>query len=195
MTIILRGAASIDNWHGNALRTKLKPLALFTPTDQMRSMLSFMVEVEGSVKVRTVDSSLKIPVCCKSAPIASQNPRHTTAFHSKPKVRIDNDVKKKIVVCYGYVHCASSVSSAFLLSFTGNLTDQLRSEAEGMLCCSFLLECQCWYFWIEYTNNHYFALFVMLKILLKHGHWIFRCMFLTEKQIWFVKLHVLILPN
>lgn len=73
---------------------KLKPLALFTPTDQIRSMLSCMAEVEGSANLRIVDSSLRIPVWCKSAPMALQNHHRITANTvmslSKPKVRLDN---------------------------------------------------------------------------------------------------------
>lgn len=71
VTIIPRGAALIDNWQGKALRTKLKPLAFFTPTDQTGSMLSRMVEVEASANVRTVDSTQRIPVHCRNAPVTS----------------------------------------------------------------------------------------------------------------------------
>lgn len=95
VTIIPREAAAIDNWQGNALRMKLKPLTLFTPAAQMRSMPSRTVEAEGSANVKIVVSTSRIPVCCKSAPLASQNHHRITAnlamFLSKPKVRTDNE--------------------------------------------------------------------------------------------------------
>ncbi len=94
-TIIQRGAASIDSCQGYTLGIKTETTySLHTYTDQIRSMLTCMVDVEGSASLRIVDSSRRIPVCCKSAAIATQNHHHITAntvtFLLKPKVRMDN---------------------------------------------------------------------------------------------------------
>lgn len=45
----------------------------------MRGMLSFMVELGGRANVRIVDSTLRTPLLCESAPITSQKHHHITA--------------------------------------------------------------------------------------------------------------------
>lgn len=75
------------------MRLKLSSF-LLSPTDQMRRMPSSRVNVEGRANVRIVDSTSRTPLCCRSAPITSQNHCHITAntvmFLSKTKVRTFN---------------------------------------------------------------------------------------------------------
>ena len=53
-------------------------------------MPSSRMKVEGRANVRIVDSTSRTPLCCRSAPITSQNHCHITAntvmFLSKTKV-------------------------------------------------------------------------------------------------------------
>lgn len=189
VTIILRGAASIDNWQGNAPRTKLKPLALFAPTDQMRSMLSCMAEAEGGASVRTVDSTRRIAAYCKSAPIASQNPHHiaanTVTFLSRPQVRIDDDVLFFSLWC----PCSLCIRHELGVSFVFYRNPQWTSEIEGTresnllsprwhrrryamvfifssvlakLILILLRQCQCWYVWTECIRNQNFLPYLFI---------------------------------